>query len=190
MIVLLCGLSGCGKSIHAEKVAEKYGLKCIHASGIFRQLKEKKSAEIKAEEAEMNVGFWESEQGEELMQERLLSSDLDKAVDAKLLELIEQDNVVMDSWTMPWLSQKGIKIWLNVSDKERAKRLAGRDKMSEEKVMAEARQKEEQTKEIYKKLYGFDFGDLSVFHKIIESDNKSIDKVFKEITDFIDLQKD
>lgn len=190
MIVLLCGLSGCGKSVQAEKIAEKYGLKCVHASGIFRQLKEQKAEEIKAEEAQMNLGYWEGEEGKKFMEQRLRKADFDLAVDNKLLEIIEEGNVVIDSWTMPWLSKKGIKIWLKVSDLERAQRLAGRDKKDPQTVLAEAKKKEAQTKEIYKKLYNFDFGeDPKVFHKSIDTDNKNIDQVFQEICDFVDQQK-
>ena len=185
MNVLVCGLSGSGKSVMAERLAEHFGLKCVHTSGVLRQLREEKKMEVEA--SEMNVGFYESKEGKKFMKERLENQAFDKALDKKLLEIIEEDNVVMDSWTMPWLSPKGIKIWLRVSDKERAERLAGRNKREEARVLKAAKEKGRNTAKIYKKLYGFDFGkDLSVFDLIVESDKKSIEEVFQEIKSFLE----
>lgn len=191
MIVLICGLSGSGKSVIAEKVAEKLGYKVIHTSGILRQLKEKKIEEIKLEKAEMNIGYYESEAGRKFMQERMADVSFDKELDEKLLELIEkEDNIVLDSWTMPWLSKKGVKVWLEVSDKVRAKRIAERDKISPEQALKKIKEKEEKTRQLFLKLYSFDFGkDLSVFHFKLNTDDKSIEEVTNAVVEFLKKQK-
>ena len=185
MIVLICGLSGSGKSIIAKKVAEHFGLKCVHTSGVLKQLKE--AREVDVEKSEMNVGFYESEEGKEFMKERLEDDSLDRALDNKLLEIIEEGDVVMDSWTMPWLSEKGVKVWLKVSDGVRAERLSGRDKKNAEEVLRDAKEKEENTKKIYKNLYNFNFADdLSVFDLIVDTDDKNVDEVFEEVKKFLE----
>ena len=54
----------------------------------------------------------------------------DKRIDEKLLELAKQGNVVLDSWTMPWLLKGGFKIWLEASSTVRAKRVVTRDNIT------------------------------------------------------------
>jgi cytidylate kinase len=166
-------------------VAEEFSLKCVHTSGVLKQLKE--SREVDVDKSEMNVGFYESDEGKEFMKERMENEAFDKALDKKLLEIIEEDNVAMDSWTMPWLSEKGVKVWLKVSDDIRAERLAGRDKRNADEVLQAAKEKEENTRKLLKNLYDFNFGeDLSVFDLIVDTDNKSIEEVFQEVKKFLE----
>src|SRR3989338_4289699 len=140
MEILICGLSGSGKSGVAEIVAKKLNLRLIHTSGILRQLFEKKIEEIDLQKGLKNKGFWESNEGKKLYKQRLegiskKEKSVDELLDEKLLKEIEKGNVVMDSWTMPWLSKKGLKVWLKTSNKVRGKRLAKRDNLSEKEVM-------------------------------------------------------
>jgi cytidylate kinase len=191
MIVLICGLSGSGKSEIAERVGKKLGLKVVHTSGVLKQLREKKAAQIKLEKAEKNVGFYESEEGQKFMQERLANESFDRELDQALLALIDREkNLVLDSWTMPWLSKKGVKVWLEVSDKVRAQRIAGRDKISAKEALAKAQEKEEQTGKLFKKLYGFDFGkNLSVFDFKLKTDKLSLDQVVEKVVEFLQKKK-
>ncbi len=185
MIVLVWGLSGTGKSEVAEMIAKHYSIKCIHSSGIMKQVFEKK--EIDAEKAEKNIGFYESDQGTTLFEKRLGSKSIDEKVDKKLLEIIEDDNVVMDSWTMPWLSKKGIKILLTADFDVRAERLASRDKLELDEAKKRIQDKEEKSRKIYQDLYGFDvFKELDVFHCKIDTTDSDLQKVFKKCTDCID----
>ncbi len=104
---------------------------------------------------------------------------MDRRIDDYLLKLAERGNIVLDSWTMPWLSRKGFKIWLEVSAEERAKRLAGRDGISNEEARRVIEQKDGGTREIYDRLYGFKLGeDYSPFDLVLDSERLSADEVF------------
>jgi cytidylate kinase len=103
------------------------------------------------------------------------------------LELAKQGNVVLDSWTMPWLLKKGFKIWLEASPEKRAERIATRDRISVQEALEALRNKEERTKAIYKKLYGFSLGeDFKPFHLILDTDNLKSEEVFQVLCTVID----
>ncbi len=172
LVILVCGLAGSGKSTLADHLARELNLKCVHTSDVLRQLKEKKASDVDAFATKMQTGFWETKASQQFNAERLKDLSLDRKLDSELLRIIDAGNVVMDSWTMPWLSKKGFKIWLNVSDAVRFARIASRDGIPLEKAREASQKKESQTRAIYRKAYGFDFKeDESVFHFVLDTSN-------------------
>ena len=180
MIIIVAGLAGSGKSTLADSITKELGLKCVHASGILRELAEKEIGHVD-EGTGRNEGWWEGEEGRKYLQKRLSDGSMDRAVDKKLLEIIKEGDVVLDSWTMPWLSKKGFKIWLETPLKERAIRVAGRDNLPEDKVYPALKERDEKTAQIYKKLYGFELGkDFKVFDLVLDTNGLSSGEVFEK----------
>lgn len=173
LAICVCGLAGSGKSTLAKKIADTYGLRYYSGGDALKALA--------MEEGYSNVerGWWEGEEGMRFLKERNRDHSLDKMMDEKFLELAQQGNVVLDSWTMPWLLKEGFKIWLEASPENRAKRIAARDRISAKKALEALTTKEEQTRQIYSKLYGFDLGsDLKPFHLILDTNNLNADEAF------------
>jgi len=114
-------------------------------------------------------GWWESQEGMKFLRLRTEKPEFDKKVDMKLLEWAEKGDVVLDSRTMPWLLERGFKIWLEASEEVRTSRIANRDGLTFEEALRYLREKESRTKEIYRRLYGFDLGeDLAPFDLILD----------------------
>jgi cytidylate kinase len=81
---------------------------------------------------------------------------------------------------MPWLLKDGFKIWLMASLEKRAARVAVRDKMTVEEAFKVLEAKEDRTKAIYKKLYGFVLGeDFTPFDLVLDTDNLNAQDVFE-----------
>jgi len=150
IILCISGMAGCGKSTAAKKIAEKYNLRYFSGGDALKALA------LEAGYKSVDRGWWESEEGMKFLKKRMEDSSFDQKIDAKLLEWGRQGDVVLDSWTMPWLLKKGFKIWLEASPEERARRIAQRDGIDVEKALAALKEKDAKTKAIYKKLYGFD----------------------------------
>lgn len=132
-------------------------------------------------------GWWETESGMRFLEERLKNLDLDRRVDEKMIEWAKEGNVVLDSWTMPWLLKEGFKIWLDAAEDVRAKRIAMRDGISVEEALRRMRDREGRTKEIYRRLYGFNLGeDFEPFHVILDVNNLNQDEVFRALCLIID----
>ncbi len=181
IVICICGMAGSGKSTVAKKLAEKYGLKYYSGGDALKALAIEKGYKP------VEKGWWESPEGLSFLENREENPEFDKAVDKKLLEVAEQGNVILDSWTMPWLLKKGFKIWLEASLRKRAERVAKRDGISVEKALKALKSKEEKTKAIYKKLYGFSLGeDFTPFHLILDTDNLTAEEVFQTLIAVLD----
>jgi len=174
-------MAGTGKSTLARKIAEKYGLRYYSGGDALRALAAERGYNS------LSNGWWESSEGLEFLEKRKNDSSFDKAVDDKLLEYAAQGNVLLDSWTMPWLVKGGFKIWLAASVEKQAERISGRDNMTVEESLKALQEKEARTKTIYKKLYGFSLGeDFSPFDLILDTDNLTAAEVFNVLSMVID----
>jgi len=180
-VVCICGMAGTGKSTLAKKLAGKYRLKYYSGGDALKAL-----AEVERYKP-YGRGWWESREGLRFLEKRVKDPKFDKAVDRKLMEYAQQGNVVLDSWTMPWLLKKGFKIWLEASIEKRAERIAKRDRTTLKAALQALKEKEARTKAIYHKLYGFNLGeDFSPFHLILDTDNLRVEEVFQVLCSVID----
>ena len=174
VVICISGMAGTGKSTLSKKLAKKYHLKCFSGGDALKELAIAEGYDASRE------GWWESPEGLNFLNTRLADPKFDKAVDAKLLEYAQQGNVLLDSWTMPWLLKGGFKIWLMASLEKRAARVAIRDGISVDEAFKVLDAKEARTKAIYKKLYGFALGeDLSPFDLVLDTDNLGAEEVFE-----------
>jgi len=179
-VICICGLAGSGKSTLAKKLAEKYGLKYWSGGNALKALA------IEGNYKPLKRGWWESKEGMRFLEKRGKDPKFDEAVDRKFLELAKEGNVILDSWTMPWLLKEGFKVWLEASPEKRAERIAKRDRISFEEALKALKNKEKRTKAIYKRLYGFSLGeDFAPFHLILDTDNLKAEEVFQVLCEVI-----
>lgn len=181
--VTICigGLAGSGKSTLSRKLAEKYKFNYISGGDALKALA------LEEGYRSLDAGWWESSEGMRFLEERRKDERFDEAVDKKLLQMARKGNVILDSWSMPWLLKSGFKIWLEASLERRAKRVAGRDGISLEDALNALKRKERQTKAIYKKLYGFNLGeDFAPFNFILDTDYLGGEEVFRIVCMVVD----
>ena len=127
-LVLISGFAGSGKSSLADSLGKALDLKVIHASSILREMATNGVKALDNASPQKLHDWWESEEAKEFMKRRIKDGALDKALDKKLIEIAKKGNVILDSWTMPWLYRgKAYKVWLNTSSEVRAQRVSGRD---------------------------------------------------------------
>ena len=181
LIICICGMAGSGKSTLAKRLAEKYGLRYFSGGDALRALA------LKEGYKSLERGWWEGEEGLRFLRKRGSDKKFDESVDKELLATARRGNVILDSWTMPWLLKDGFKIWLEASSEKRAKRISKRDKTAFEEALAALKRKEEHTKAIYKSLYGFSLGnDYAPFDLILDTENLNGKEVFQVLCMVID----
>ncbi len=181
-VICISGMAGTGKSTLAKKLAEKYGLRYFSGGDALKVLAKEEGYDVTIE------GWWENPEGLKFLKERVSDPKFDKAVDEKLLDYAAEGNVLLDSWTMPWLYKGNcFKIWLEASFENRSVRVSLRDHMTLEQARKMLAEKEENTKSIYKTLYGFVLGeDLSPFDFILDTNQLNAAEVFEVLCRVID----
>ncbi len=180
-VICISGLAGTGKSTLSKKLADKYHLRYFSGGDVLKELAKQEGYDVSIQ------GWWESPEGLKFLNERVKDPKFDKEVDDKLLEYAKQGNVLLDSWTMPWLLQDGFKIWLEASLEKRAARVAVRDGITVAEAFGVLKEKETRTKAIYKALYGFVLGeDFKPFDFILDTDDLSANEVFEVLCKVID----
>ena len=172
--IIISGPPAIGKTTIANGIAEEFDL--VHLSGgdILKELAKDKGFDTKGND------WWDTQEGMNFLIERQENSEFDKNVDDKLKKLFSKGGVVITSYTLPWLVEGGIKIWLAGSKENSAQRMTTRDNLSETDALEIVQKRYNENKIIYKTLYGFEFGeDLSVFDKIIETDDLNVEQVLE-----------
>jgi cytidylate kinase len=181
MVICISGMAGTGKSTLAKKLAQNYGFDYYSGGDALKVLASEEGYDAS------QPGWWESPQGLKFLKQREGDAKFDRAVDQKLLECTEKANVLLDSWTMPWLLRSGFKIWLLASMEKRAARVAQRDQITVEQALKVLKEKEDRTKGIYKKLYGFMLGeDFQPFNLVLDTESLNAEEVFQVLCDVID----
>ena len=146
MIVAISGLSGCGKNTVGEKTASMLGLKPIRMS-------------FKDEAARRGIPLMELQ--------AIAGSDggaLDRELDARISAEAARGDCVVTTWLGPWsVKNADLRVWLNATLEERARRVAGRDGMKPSEAKKHVRARDRDNVVRYKKYYGIDIRDHSMF---------------------------
>jgi len=161
-----------GKTTIAKGIAEEFGLTHLSGGDILKELAEEEGFKTGGDD------WWDTQEGMNFLSQRQENSEFDKKVDDKLKKHFLDGNVVITSYTLPWLVEGGVKIWLEGSKENSAQRMTTRDNMSKDSALEIVQKRYQENKKIYKSLYGFEFGeDLSLFDKVIETDGLNASQV-------------
>jgi len=172
--VIISGPPAIGKTTVAEGLAKEFNFRHLSGGDILKEMAEEEGFSSKGDD------WWDTQDGMNFLDKRKTNSEFDKKVDKKLQEHFHQGNVVITSYTLPWLVKDGIKLWLSGSFENSAKRMKTRDNVSEFDAIKVVKKRFDENKKIYKSLYNFEFGDdLSVFDKIINTDNLNAEQVLE-----------
>ena len=170
--IIISGPPAIGKTTIAKGLAKEFGLTHLSGGDILKELAEEEGFDTKRDD------WWDTQEGINFLSKRQENSEFDKKVDDKLKKLFSKGDVVITSYTLPWLVDGGVKIWLDGSKENSAQRMTTRDNLSKDSALEIVQKRYQENKKIYKALYGFEFGeDLSVFDKVIETDGLNASQV-------------
>ncbi|MEM1583690.1 MAG: cytidylate kinase family protein [Nitrososphaerota archaeon] len=180
IVICISGFAATGKSTLGKKLARFFLLKYLSGGDGLKLLAREKGYKPAGK------AWWETDEGLKFLEERMKNPDFDKLVDQKLLEYAEKGNVVIDSWIIPWLYPHGFNIWLKASEDVRVKRLVKRSKVRPEIAREILKKRDEDSAEIYRRLYGVEIGkDYTPFHLVLDTSNLSITGVYRIVAQAI-----
>ena len=170
--IIISGPPAIGKTTIAKAITEEFGLTHLSGGDILKELAEEEGFKTGGDD------WWDTQEGMNFLSQRQENSEFDKKVDEKLKKHFLDGNVVITSYTLPWLVEGGVKIWLEGSKENSAQRMTTRDNLSKDSALEIVQKRYQENKKIYKALYGCEFGeDLSVFDKVIETDGLNASQV-------------
>jgi cytidylate kinase len=173
--VIISGPPAIGKTTIAKGLAIEFHLKYLSGGDVLKELAKDQGFDTK------NDDFWDTKAGMNFLNIRKDNPEFDKEVDEKLKEIFLTEDVIITSYTLPWLAKEGIKIWLAGSQENSAERMTIRDNISNKSALEIVKKRYDENKTLYNKLYGFKFGDdLSVFNKVIHTDDLGPEQVLDQ----------
>lgn len=159
--IAISSLSGCGNTTATMNVGRTLDLKVVNYT--FRDLA-----------ADIGVSF------EEIHDRSQQNRTFDYLTDLNQIRLSLQPKVVVGSRLAAWLVNADLRVWLQASLEERAKRIFRRevDKgLTYESVLYRTLQRDEQNRKRYLQLYGIDSNDRSDFDIIINTEKLTAEQV-------------
>ncbi len=165
--IIISGMAGVGKSTVAEIIAKKLKIEVKIGGDVLKDY----AAKLGYKGTERN-DFWDTEEGKSFLKLREQDPSFDKKVDEFLKESINSKEIIITSWSLPWLIENShVKVWLKASQKTRAKRISERDNIPFEKALEIVKERDNENFIHYKKLYGIELDkDYSVFNLVIDTE--------------------
>ncbi|MBT3324536.1 AAA family ATPase [archaeon] len=169
MKITLCGRIGSGKSVIAKALAKDLNLKHYSTGDLMREIAKEKGYTI-----------------EDFM--KIRSDDIDHQVDSRTKKIgEEEDNFIFDSKLAFNFIEDAIKIFLDVTYEEAAKRIFENQRNSEapasspEELAIRNKERWEVDRKKYQKLYSVDIDDKKNYDVYIKTTGKPLDEVIQEV---------
>jgi cytidylate kinase len=160
IIVTVDGPSGSGKGTLAKEIAERLGIKHFSAGDVFRSIaKDQGISHVElAEKADKQV---------------------DLEVDRRTLQRALEESCVVEGRLPSWVlgDYSDLKIFLTADEKERAKRVAGRENIDRKTALEqEIRQRDSENNRRYEDYYGIDTSKKDIYDVIFDNTDLSLNE--------------
>ena len=143
MIIAISGLTGSGKNTLGKLLSEKLGYKLVCPT--FKDIAKKEGISL--------MEFHKKAEND---------PDIDKKFDAMLKEQATGDCVVT-TWLGPWMVDADVRIKVFAPGDIRAERIGKRDGMEVDEALKHVRERDENNRKRYKKVYGIDIDSKDIF---------------------------
>jgi cytidylate kinase len=154
LVITISGPHGTGKSTYAKPLARALNLRYVSAGEVFREL---------AKERKMTLEDFS----------RLAEQDpsVDRMIDERTKRIAKEGGVVIDAQLAAWMAKDlaTAKVLLVAPDETRFKRIAEREHVAIAEARKETLAREEIQRRRYKKYYGINAGDLSIYDLRIDT---------------------
>lgn len=156
MLITLSGLPGSGTSTVARAVAARLGIEHLDGGTVFRAMASERGLSLAA-----------------FAQVAEADDAIDRALDDRLVDRARQGTVLLESRLAGWLATNAqlpaLRVWISCDERERARRVAGRDEHEVDEALAHNQEREASERTRYLTYYGIDLTDLSIYDLVVDS---------------------
>jgi cytidylate kinase len=169
-VVTVSGPHGTGKSTYAKALAETLTLRYVSAGELFRDLAKQQNLSLQ----ELSVRAAED-------------PSIDRMLDERTKLEAKKGGVVIDAQLGAWMARDlaQVKVLLTAPNEVRFRRIAERDHVGIEDARKETEYRESIQRERYKKYYGIDIDDQSIYDLKIDTSLHSIEETKKIVIDSV-----
>ena len=171
--ITISGLPGTGKTTVAELLKTRLGLRYEYSGGIYREMAKKHKMSL-----EEFGKYCETHQ------------EIDEKLDRNQLRILRKGNVIVEGRISGWLAYRNnipaVKVLLKAGINVRTGRIVKREQGDVEtrKKEISTREKSEATR--YKKYYGIDIRDTSIYDIIINTSDKTPEEILEIILEHLE----
>jgi predicted cytidylate kinase len=166
--ITIGGLPGTGKTTVARLLEKRLGLRYVYSGEIFREMAKKYKMSL-----EVFGKYCETHQ------------EIDEKLDQYQLGILRKENVIVEGRISGWLAYQNhipaLKVLLKADINVRARRIVKREQGDIEKRKKEILKRETSEATRYKKYYGIDVRDTSIYDIIVDASEKTPEEIVKII---------
>jgi cytidylate kinase len=169
MLITISGLSGSGKSSTAKGLSQALGIPTVDIGEIFRAMAKRYKMDV------VQFGRYAEEHPE-----------IDRKLDAAMVRRAKaKKHLILQGRLAGWMAVlndlPSIKIWIGASLRVRAQRVAKRQGVPYRTALAEIRKRDRDNLVRYRRTYGLDLNDLSIYDVSVQTDGRSVEWVVSSL---------
>ena len=162
--ITISGLPGTGKTTVAKLLEKRLGLRYVYSGEIFRGMAKKQGMSL-----EEFGAYCETHR------------EIDEELDRFQLEILRKGNVILEGRISGWIAHRNnvpaVKVLLETAIDVRTGRIVKREQGNIEERKKEILKREKSEASRYKKYYGIDVYDTSIYDVIIDVSKKTPEEI-------------
>lgn len=168
--VTISGPPGSGTSTLVSKIAESRGWSSLNGGDVFREEAKSRGLSVEELSSEAKEDLDIDRSLDSLLQKRMSSSESPEIVESRL-----------SGWWAHKNNLKCLRVWINVSEEERALRVQKREGGTFAESLKKSQNRQKDDMDRYSVLYGIDLDVMSPYNLVIDADDKDELEVFEEV---------
>jgi cytidylate kinase len=173
-VITVSGPHGTGKSTYARALAEALRLRYVSVGELFRDIAKREKLSLEA-----------------LSSRAAEDPDIDRMLDERTKAEAKKGGVVIDAQLGAWMAKNlvDVKVLLTAPDDVRFRRIGERDRLPVEDARKKTEYRESIQERRYKKYYGINIADVSIYDLKIDTSLHSIEEtktiVIESVREFL-----
>ena len=168
--VTISGPPGSGTSTLVSRIASSRGWSSLNGGDVFREEARTRGLTVEQLSSDAKEDLDVDRSLDSLLQQRMSSHDSPEIIESRL-----------SGWWAHKNSLNCLRVWVNVSEQERAKRIQKREGGDFGDCLRKSQNRQRDDMERYSTLYGINLDDMSPYNLVVDADEKDEMEVFQAV---------